>query len=202
MSLGKFADKRYRDGVNLANMNPITEKDLATALELLGRTPRAPFVIATRCPDGTPQVLAADPVFLEDEIWKPFPAFLWLVCPGLKVMVAELEQQGLIKQFSQRLDTDEDFRKEFLYGQNEISHIRLDLARKIYPGVLPEHIEEILRDTTIAGSKDFRGVKCLHSHVAHYLVYGNNPIGKACLENRDPQAYCKRCKDSNERNQS
>ncbi len=186
---------------NLANMNPITEKDLATAVELLGRTPRAPFIIATRCSGGTPQVLAADPVFLEDGIWKPFPAFLWLVCPGLKAMVAELEQQGLIREFSQKLEADESFRAEFLYGQNEISSIRLELARKKYPGNLPEHIEEILRDTTIAGSKDFRGVKCLHSHVAHYLAYGHNPIGKACMGNKDPMDYCKPCRKDSERSQ-
>lgn len=166
----------------MANMNPQQTKEQSVAIGLLGRSPRTPFVVKTWCPDGSPQVLLADPIFLEDNIWKPFPAFLWLVCPRLKARVADYEQQGLIRDFSNRLDTDEAFRLEFLRGQGQMSVIRLEMARNIFKGNLPEHIEEILRDTTVAGSKDFRGVKCLHSHVAHQLAFGNNPIGAEVLK--------------------
>jgi hypothetical protein len=152
------------------------------AVELLGREPRTPFTVKTFCPDGSPQVLLADPVFIEDGIWKPFPAFLWLVCPRLKLLVAELEQQGQIREFSQKLDSDDKFRERFLHGQNEISQIRVEIAEKIYPGELPEHIREILGETTVAGSKDFRGVKCLHAHLAQELAFHNNPIGEAVLD--------------------
>lgn len=166
----------------MANINPETTSITQDAIRLLGRTPRTPFSVITKCPDGSPQVLLADPVFLEDGIWKPFPAFLWLVCPRLKRLVADVEQQGMIREFSQRLEEDEKFRLEFFAGQRHISATRMEMARKIYPGELPEHIVEILTETTIAGSKDFRGVKCLHSHVAHELAYGMNPIGAETLE--------------------
>lgn len=186
----------------MANMNPEPTNDLSVAINLLGRSPRTPFTVKTWCPDGSPQVLLADPVFLEDGIWKPFPAFLWLVCPRLKMLVADCEQQGLIRDFSQRLDSDDGFRQTFLRGQRQISSIRLEMARNIYPGELPAHIEEILQDTTVAGSKDFRGVKCLHSHVAHELAYGSNPIGEEVLRRI---GHCKtedECgKKSGERNQ-
>ncbi|MBU1106334.1 MAG: DUF501 domain-containing protein [Candidatus Riflebacteria bacterium] len=152
-----------------------------TAVELLGRVPRTPFTVKTFCPDGSPQVLLANPVFIEDGIWKPFPTFLWLVCPRLKTQVADLEQHGKIKEFSQKLDSDDEFREKFLHGQSEISLLRLEMAEKIYPGELPEHIKEILSETTIAGSRDFRGVKCLHSHLAQELAFHNNPIGEAVL---------------------
>lgn len=166
----------------MANMNPDNSLNMQNAVSLLGRTPRTPFSIITSCPDGSPQVLLADPVFLEDGIWKPFPAFLWLVCPRLKKLVADAEQQGLVKEFSRRLEEDEKFRLEFLAGQRHVSARRIEMAKKIYPGDLPDHIVEILTETTIAGSKDFRGVKCLHSHVAHELAYGMNPIGAETLE--------------------
>jgi len=166
----------------LANMNPDTNSINQNAIKLLGRTPRTPFSVITSCPDGSPQVLLADPVFLEDGIWKPFPAFLWLVCPRLKRLVADVEQQGLIKEFSRRLEEDEKFRLDFFAGQKHVSAIRIEMAGKIYPGILPEHIVEILTETTIAGSKDFRGVKCLHSHVAHELAYGMNSIGAETLK--------------------
>ncbi len=156
-------------------------KDYQSAIRLLGRSPRTPFSVKTRCPDGSPQVLIADPVFIEDGIWKPFPAFIWLVCPRLKMLVAELEQQGFIRKFSNRLEEDADFRETFLRSQNQISAIRVEMAEKVYPGVLPEHIREILTETTIAGSRDFRGVKCLHSHLAHELAFGGNPIGYEVL---------------------
>ncbi len=156
-------------------------KDYQNAIKLLGRSPRTPFSVKTRCPDDSPQVLIADPVFIENGIWKPFPAFIWLVCPRLKLLVAELEQQGFIRKFSNRLEDDAEFREAFLRSQNQISAIRVEMAEKVYPGVLPEHIREILTETTIAGSKDFRGVKCLHSHLAHELAFGGNPIGAEVL---------------------
>jgi len=181
--MGKnFADISFREGVILANLNPNTDSQHRMAVELLGRDPRTPFTIKTFCPDGTPQVLLADPVFIEDGIWKPFPAFLWLVCPRLKLLVAELEQQGKVREYSQKLKTDEQFRESFMSGQKEIARLRVEMAEKIYPGELPDHIREILSETTVAGSRDFRGVKCLHSHLAQELAFHNNPIGAEVLE--------------------
>jgi len=166
----------------LANLNPISDSQQKAAVELLGRDPRTPFTVKTFCPDGSPQVLLADPVFKEEGIWKPFPAFLWLVCPRLKILTAELEQQGQVREFSQRLKSDEDFRNLFIEGQKTIAELRVRMAEKIYPGELPDHIREILTSTTVAGSKDFNGVKCLHSHLAQELAFHNNPIGAAVLE--------------------
>jgi hypothetical protein len=165
----------------LANLNPTEEQQRTTAVELLGRDPRTPFTVKTFCPDGSPQVLLADPVFKEDGIWKPFPAFLWLVCPRLKALVANLEQQGQVREYSQRLKLDEAFRENFMNGQKEVAELRVSLAQKIYPGELPEHIREILAETTVAGSRDFNGVKCLHSHLAQELAFHNNPIGATVL---------------------
>ncbi|KAF1083273.1 MAG: hypothetical protein GQF41_0051 [Candidatus Rifleibacterium amylolyticum] len=177
-----FADISFREGVILANLNLTLEKQQQAAVELLGREPRTPFTVRTFCPDGSPQVLIADPVFKEDGIWKPFPAFLWLVCPRLKALTADLEQHGQVRAFSQRLKSDEDFRNLFIAGQKTIAELRVSMAEKIYPGELPDHIREILTSTTVAGSRDFNGVKCLHSHLAQELAFHNNPIGAAVLE--------------------
>lgn len=148
-------------------------------VKLLGRQPRTPFTVKTYCPDGTPQTIIANPVFLEDGIWKPFPAFLWLVCPRLKAQAGIIEHQGYVKVFTNRLKEDSRFYEEFAKGQKEIAKIRLKLAEELYPEKeLPEHIKTILSENTIAGSKDIFGVKCLHSHLAHFLAFGNNPIGE------------------------
>lgn len=161
----------------------ISEKDYQKAVALLGREkPRTPFIIKTKCANGSPQTLVAEPVFLEDGIWKPFPSFIWLVCPRMKSLVADLEQQGLVRFYSQKMKEDVDFFKKFLIGQYEIAEYRSKLAREIFGGILPLHIADILIDTSVAGSRDFYGVKCLHAHLAQYLAFGNNPIGEEVLQ--------------------
>lgn len=162
--------------------NNMNNKDYQVAVSLLGREPRTPFIIKTRCPNGNPQTLLADPVFLEENLWKPFPSFIWLVCPRMKALTADLEQQGFVKYYSQKLRDDEAFRDEFLKGQREIADYRLKFAQSKFAGSLPEHIFEILKNTSVAGSRDYHGVKCLHAHLAHYLAFGNNPIGKEVFE--------------------
>ena len=166
----------------MANTDLTQNIELQTAIELLGRPPRSPFRVATRCADNTPQVLEADTVFKEGGIWKPFPAFLWLLCPRLCKLVARLEQEGMVTMFSTRLSNDEEFAAKFKQGQLLMAKYRVEQAKKIYPGELPEHILQILSQTSIAGSKDWHGVKCLHSHVAHQLAFGNNPIGEEVIK--------------------
>ena len=149
--------------------------------QLLGRPPRFPYTVATRCPDGTPQVLQAEPIHWEDNQWKPFPTYLWLVCPRLRLAIAHLEQDTFIKKFSQRLKIDNDFRTLFLNGQEAMAKNRVENAKIRAAGSLPMHVIEILKTTTIAGSRLFSGVKCLHAHVAQELVFANNPIGREVL---------------------
>ena len=158
--------------------NTITDKDYSLAIKLLGRTPRTPFSVATKCSCGTPQVLLADPIFKENSIWKPFPTFLWLVCPRLKAKIGALENEGYITKYSNRLQNDAEFRDEFIAGQKIMSTKRVEMASKTYGKELPEHIYKLLTETTIAGSSDIKGVKCLHAHLAHDLAFGGNPIGK------------------------
>lgn len=157
----------------------ITDYDLT--VKLLGREPRTPFEIKTKCPDGTPQTLIADPIFLEDGLYKPFPTFIWLVCPRLKALVGDLEQAGMVREFTKRLRSDQDFLQIYMKGHNEMAEIRFELAKKLYQKPLPQHIEEILTNNSIAGSKDVTGVKCLHSHLAQELAFGNNPVGAEVL---------------------
>jgi len=154
--------------------------------QLLGRQPRLPYVVASRCPKGTPQVLLADPVFFEEGRWKPFPSFLWLVCPRLKNAVAKLEQEGFIQMFAHRLREDRGFREEFLDGHQKMVAQRLELAAKVCASDLSADVKKILETATIAGSRSIFGVKCLHAHLAQTMVGGKNPIGKTIAEKIGP----------------
>lgn len=170
----------------MANKAETNKLEQQAAIELLGREPRAPFIVKSKCPDGSPQVLLADPVFKENGIYKPFPTFLWLVCPNLKYKVAQLEESGLISELSELLQQDADLKSEFDEGQNFICKIRVEMAEKILNNQVPDHIYKVLGKTTIAGSSNYTGVKCLHAHLAQELVYGNNPLGRIVLKKTGP----------------
>ncbi|MFZ2957409.1 MAG: DUF501 domain-containing protein [Candidatus Ozemobacteraceae bacterium] len=153
-------------------------KERLSVERLLGRPPRVPFEIMTWCPDHTPQVLQANPVVWEDDRWKPFPTFLWLVCPRLKKLVAQLEGEQVIAAMQKRLQEDPLFQAQFLEGQAALAEYRLQRARELVPCGLDKEVERVLRETTIAGSRHPFGVKCLHAHVAQHLAFGKNPIGE------------------------
>lgn len=165
-------------------LNPeIGSRDNTRLVEkLLGRAPRVPYRVLCHCPDTTPQVLEADPIFLEDGLWKPFPTFLWLVCPRLRRALAQLEENRFTRLFARRLSEDAAFSRQFDEGQRTMIAYRLERAEELFQGPLPAPINRVLAQTTIAGSRCYDGVKCLHAHVAQELAWGNNPIGGAALE--------------------
>ncbi len=158
-----------------------TAEEAARVEKLLGRPAKLPYVIATRCGDGTPQVLQTDPVYREDGRWKPFPTFLWLVCPRLRYEVAKLEAAQEIQMFSRRLTDDLSFRETFIEGQKQLQRERLSMAEQVAGSPLPEDIQSVLSGTNIVGSRSLLGVKCLHAHVAQALSFGANPIGDDVL---------------------
>ena len=145
---------------------------------LLGRIPKIPYQVATRCGDGTPQVLRAAPLLFEDGRWKPFPTCLWLTCPRLRLEVARLEATGMIQEMKERLGIDPAFRMAFLEGQRMFSEWRWREACSMTDDSLPAEVERVMRETTIAGSRQPEGVKCLHAHLAQHLAFGHNPIGE------------------------
>ncbi|HOY65860.1 MAG TPA: DUF501 domain-containing protein [Candidatus Ozemobacteraceae bacterium] len=159
----------------------MTKDEAAMVEKLLGRPAKMPYVIASRCGDGTPQVLQADPVYFEDNRWKPFPTFLWLVCPRLRYEVAKLEAAQEVQLFTRRLTEDASFRERFAEGQKRLQQQRLAQAEALAGSPLPPDVHSVLSGTNIVGSRSPVGVKCLHAHVAQSLTFGSNPIGDDVL---------------------
>ena len=65
--------------------------DVEAVALLLGREPGASFTVVIRGPDGHPMVIRNDP-FLRDG--TPMPTRYWLVDPGLRAAVSQLEAAG------------------------------------------------------------------------------------------------------------
>jgi hypothetical protein len=101
---------------------------------------------------------------------EPFPTHFYLTCANLNSMIGTLEASGLMKEYEERLTTDEEFAEQ--YKKAHVDY--LDRRNKF--GLVDE-ITEIS-----AGGMPNR-VKCLHALVAHSLAVGPgiNPVGDDAL---------------------
>jgi hypothetical protein len=131
--------------------------------------------VARRCACGLPQIIETDPR-LDDG--TPFPTFWWLTCRTLGSSLGRLEASGFMAELNERLAADPTMASE-LASCTERYVARRDaiepLGASQHPGGGPDH------------------VKCLHAHVAHHLVTGDNPVGAAALEAlawTDPPESC------------
>jgi hypothetical protein len=146
----------------------IAADDAAVIEAQLGRPPRAVHDVAHRCPCGNPDVVVTEPR-LEDG--TPFPTTFYLTCPRAASMIGTLEASGLMRQMSERLETD-----PALASALAIAHESYLAAREAIG-----HVPEI--EGVSAGGMPSR-VKCLHVLAAHSLAEGRgvNPLGDEVLD--------------------
>ncbi|TCP56351.1 hypothetical protein EV191_101293 [Tamaricihabitans halophyticus] len=133
--------------------------------EQLGRPPRALRAIAARCPSGHPAVVQTSPRLADG---TPFPTLYYLTCPRLCSLTSTLEAAGLMREMTERLDTDAE-----LAAAYQTAHDAYLAERDAI---------ESLGTTVTAGGMPTR-VKCLHVHLAHSLASGTgiNPVGDETL---------------------
>ena len=134
--------------------------DVAAVTELLGRTPQSDFEVAVRDELGAPMVIRNAP-FLEDG--TPMPTRYWLVDPGLLRRIGTLESLGGVKEAESDVDPD----------RLAASHRTYAEARDA--AIDPSHVGPRPAGG-VGGTR--RGVKCLHTHYAWYLVGGDDPVGE------------------------
>ena len=134
----------------------------------LGRPPRAIHAVGHRCPCGNPDVVATEPR-LEDG--TPFPTTFYLTCPRAASMIGTLEASGLMKEMSDRLETDADLAAAYASAHESYLAFREGIG----------HVPEIAGVS--AGGMPAR-VKCLHVLAGQALAQGRgvNPLGDEVLD--------------------
>lgn len=133
--------------------------DVARVTELLGREPRASFVVAVRSADGDPVVIENAP-FLDDG--TPLPTTYWLVDPEMSRQVSRLEAAGGVRAASAEVDATALAAAHAEYATARDAGIDADHAGpRPYGGVGGTRV----------------GVKCLHAHYAYFLAGGQDPVG-------------------------
>lgn len=133
----------------------------------LRRPPRAISAVAHRCPCGNPDVVETEPRLPDG---TPFPTLYYLTCPKAASLISTLEASGLMREMSQRLQSDPELAD------------RYQAAHEAYLAQRDRHgpVAEIAGIS--AGGMPAR-VKCLHVLVAHSLAAGPgvNPLGDEAL---------------------
>ncbi|MBB3050554.1 hypothetical protein FHS23_001549 [Prauserella isguenensis] len=152
--------------MNRTDFEPVTAADREIIAEQLGRPPRALRAVAARCPSGHPSVVQTSPR-LEDG--TPFPTLYYLTCPNLNSLVGGLEARGVMREMTERLDSDEELAAAYLRAHEEY------LAER-------DAIDPLGHEVTAGGMP--KRVKCLHVHLAHTLARGEgvNPFGDETLQ--------------------
>lgn len=136
------------------------DADHAAVAGLLGRPPAGPFAVVARQRDGTPAVIANGP-FLHDG--TPMPTRYWLVSPALRQAVSTLEAAGGVRRAEAATDPD-----ELAAAHRRYRAERDALVPAGHPGPVPSG--------GVGGTRS--GVKCLHAHLAWWLVGGDDPVGR------------------------
>jgi hypothetical protein len=138
--------------------------DRAAVAALLGREPLGRFTIALRRDDGTPMVIANEPLLLDG---TPMPTRYWLVDPALRVRIGQLEADGGVKEGERAVDPDALSAAHARYAAE-----RDALLPAEWPGPRPSG--------GVGGTR--QGVKCIHAHVAWWLTGGDDPVGDWAAE--------------------
>ncbi len=146
----------------------IDGRDEAVVHAQLGRPPRSVHAVAHRCPCGHPDVVATEPR-LDDG--TPFPTTFYLTCPRAASLIGTLEQSGLMREMTERLEQDPVLAQG--YAAAHASY----LAHRESIG----HVPEIAGVS--AGGMPTR-VKCLHVLAGQALAQGRgtNPLGDEVLD--------------------
>lgn len=150
---------------------------------------------AKYCPFGFPAVVTVNP-FINN---VAAPTIYWLSCPYLNYEVDRLEADSdLITELGEKLIKDQDFRDlmETAHQKYADSRKKLLSAEQLHKARnISEDLYITLTESGVGGIKDKKGIKCLHTHLADFLVDQFNPAGKIVFNEIDWPEDCKICKE-------
>lgn len=138
--------------------------DHVAVAQLLGRDPAGCFRVALRRLEGTPAVIENDP-WLADG--TPMPTRYWLVDAELRAAVSRLESAGGVRRAATVVPPAALADAHARYAAERLQIVRDHpsgaAARRPWPS------------GGVGGTR--QGVKCLHAHLAWFLVGGDDPVG-------------------------
>ncbi|MGM0501309.1 MAG: DUF501 domain-containing protein [Bacillota bacterium] len=157
----------------------VSKQDKQVLQKQLGRTPRNIVEIVVKCSAGFPQVFVTAPILNDSD--NIFPTTFWLSCPELNYRIAKLEDQGFVRTIKEKIDQDLKLKSRLKQAHQDYATYRTNLMSSEQLEELKDKNEgqyRVIKESGVGGIMDFAGIKCLHTHYAHYLVDANNPVGE------------------------
>jgi hypothetical protein len=140
--------------------------DLVVVEQYLGRPLAGRCAVVVRRLDGRPVVIENEP-HLRDG--TPMPTLFWLVDPELHEAVSRIEGNGGVHRFEELVDADALRRTHDEYAERRRrATVRVDAAQAT---------------GGVGGTRV--GVKCLHAHLANFLVGADDPVGELVANDLD-----------------
>lgn len=158
------------------------------------REPDGLVEVSTRCPFGYPAVIKVHPFFNN----RVFPTTYWLTCPYLNKKISKLEDKGWIEKIQKKINDDENLKEKLNEAHNYYAQIRMSMLSEEEINEIKEISKDIiytLKYSGVGGIKDKKGIKCLHTHTADYLVNKNNPVGEIVFKKIGWTKKCKICEE-------
>ncbi|GAB6099791.1 DUF501 domain-containing protein [Halanaerocella petrolearia] len=158
-----------------------TQEDMQVLKEQLGREPRNVVKVSKRCSANHPQVIVTAPILEQENDIGIFPTTFWLTCPELNYRISKLEDEGWIQKIQDQLNDKEELAQELEEAHQSYAEYRLNLMPEQKQVDIADKYPNryrVLKESGVGGILEFAGIKCLHTHYAHYLATENNPIGR------------------------
>jgi len=100
----------------------------------IGRPPRSPVVVRSRCHLGMPVVIDVPPI-LDDG--TPFPTMYWLTCPLAVLRISRIESTGGVRAADTLIRADPDIRAAFGEAMSRYARTRDALVPPEWKGPIP-----------------------------------------------------------------
>ena len=166
----------------------------------IGRKPEGMKEVSKYCPFGYPAVIKVYPFFNN----RVFPTTYWLTCPYLNKNISRLEDLNWIDKLQEQVNSSDELKKQLEkahknYAKQRMNMLDKEIVKKIKN--ISYDIFFTLKESGVGGIKDKKGIKCLHTHVADYLVNQLNPVGEIIFNKVMWPDKCNICKEleSNEK---
>lgn len=150
---------------------------------------------AVYCPFGFPAVITVNP-FIDD---IPAPTIYWLSCPHLNYEVDRLEaESNLISKLQEKLKFNSKFSKKMTKAHQNYADERNSLLSKeqlTKAKSISEDLYKVLVSSGVGGIREKDGIKCLHTHLADFLVNNFNPAGEIVFSKINWPEDCNICRE-------
>ncbi|MDZ7671518.1 MAG: DUF501 domain-containing protein [Halanaerobiales bacterium] len=160
----------------------------------INRRPEGIKEISKCCPFGYPAVIKVYPFFYK----RVFPTTYWLTCPYLNKNISRLEDSNWIDKLQNKVDSNYELKSKLEAAHINYAKQRMNMLDKKEIEKIKKISEDILytlKNSGVGGIKDKKGIKCLHTHVADFLVNNLNPVGKIVFNKVMWPDECDICKE-------